>query len=120
MSGISDVLGERSSLTEAQIKTLVLHLAVSRGEFPLKEALGMRERGTISRGTHYRILSQAKANVIRGIFTVSLAVNLGLVKQGELDRFLLAVGKIPPEISPHDAANVMSLVDTLATRLVML
>ena len=107
-------------MTKAQIKTLTLHLAVSRGEFSLKEALDMREGGIVSRGTHYRILSQAKANLISGIFTVSLAINLGLVSRVELERFFLAVSKIPAEISPDDAANVMSLVDTLARRLVML
>jgi len=120
MGGFSDLLGERSSLTVAQMKALKLHLTVSRGDFSLKEALAMREGGAISRGTHYRVLSQGKTNLLRGIFSVCLAISLGLVDRGELDRFFLAISKVPPEIDPDDAANVMSLVDTLAQRLVML
>jgi len=119
MTDLAAMLGERSSLTKAQIDTLMLHLQVSRGDFSLSEALSKRKGRPNQRGTHYRIVNQGKVNLVRGIFTVALAIRLGLFKQEEVARFLDAISRVPLEIG-DDADDVMSLLDVLARRLVML
>jgi len=119
MSLFVETIGERSSLTRVQIETLILRMAVSRGEISLKEALTKRKGVAISPGTYYRVLGQAKMNLRRALFGVLVGVQLGLIRKEELERFFSAASRIPAEINGKEA-DVMQLLDALVERLVML
>ena len=58
-----EVISDLSSLTRTQVETLKLHHAVLKGEINMDVALRRRGNLAISRGTHYRILGQAKISI---------------------------------------------------------
>ena len=67
-------------------------------------ALKTRRNSGISRGTHYRILAQAKKNVIESLFTVATAVQMGLVKSEDVQKLISAVSMIPVDVDSGEAA----------------
>lgn len=120
MSAFVEAIATRSSLTMVQVQTLMLSMAVSRGEMTPKEALARRKGVPISPGTYYRILSQAKMNLKRALFGILLGVQLGLIRQEELERFFSTGARIPTEVDDVKASDVMQLLDVLVEKLVML
>lgn len=115
-SRVSDL----SSLTRIQLETLKIHHLVTNNKINMDTALKMRNSSGISRGTHYRILSQAKKNVLESLFTVAAAVQLGILRPEDVQKLLATVSLIPEDTEPEKLAEVMVLVRTIAERIVML
>lgn len=113
-------VSDLSSLTRVQIQTLKMHLAVTKHEINMQEALTSRKISGISRGTHYRILAQAKRNVKRSLFTVASAVQLGVIKAEDVQKLVSAVASIPLDADPEKMPEVLALVNAVAERIVML
>ncbi len=74
----------------------------------------------ISRGTHYRILAQAKKNVTKSLFTVATAVQMGLVKSEDVQKLISTMSTIPVDVNQEKMPEIMALVRALADRIVML
>jgi predicted DNA-binding protein (UPF0251 family) len=113
-------LSDLSSLTRIQVETIKLHRDVLKGEINMDIALKMRKNMGISRGTHYRILAQAKKNVKESLFTVAIAVQMGLLDVGDVSKLISAVSVIPEEVDPEKLPQIMALVTALASHIVML
>ena len=120
MVSVTDAVADLSSLTKVQADTLKLYLAVSQNVISLESALKSRKISGISKGTHYRIVSQARKNLERSLFTVAVGVQMGLLKPMDLQKFFTSVALVPTEVDPDDLPEVMSLVRALVTKLVML
>jgi hypothetical protein len=86
----------------------------------MDSALKIRRKSGISRGTHYRILTQAKKNITQSLFTVATAVRLGLVKPEDVQKLISTVSMIPMDVDPEKLPEVIALVSVLADRIVML
>jgi hypothetical protein len=86
----------------------------------MQEALRIRKKSGISRGTHYRILAQARRNIRKSLFTVAIAVQMGLVKPDEVQKLISTVSKIPADVDPGKLSEVVALVEAVAARIVML
>lgn len=86
----------------------------------MQEALRSRKNIGISRGTHYRILDQAKNNVRRSLVTVAVATQLGLVNAEDVQKLIGMVSKIPTDVDPETLPEVVTLVRALLNRIVML
>jgi hypothetical protein len=115
-----ETIADLSSLTNVQIQTLKIHLAVARHEINIQEALKSRKISGISRGTHYRILAQAKKNVKQSLFTVATAVQLGLIKADDVQKLVSSVSLIPTDIDSQKMPEVLALIEAVADRIVML
>jgi hypothetical protein len=74
----------------------------------------------ISRGTHYRILAQAKKNVTKSLFTVATAVQMGLVKPEDVQKLISTMSMITADVDQEKMPEVMALARVLADRIVML
>jgi hypothetical protein len=120
LNSVPEVIADLSSLTRIQVETLKIHHAVLKGEINMDVALTTRKNSGISRGTHYRILTQAKKNVTKSLFTVATAVQMGLLKPEEVQKLISTVSMIPADIDPEKLPEVMALVRVLADRIVML
>jgi len=83
-------------------------------------ALKTRRNVGISRGTHYRILAQAKKNVTKSLFTVATAVQMGLVKPEDVQKLISTMSMIPADVDQEKLPEVMTLARVLADRIVML
>jgi hypothetical protein len=116
---LSEMMVDLSSLTRVQVETMKIHLAVRKSEISMREALGKRKKSKISRGTHYRILAQAKKNIRESLFTIAIAVQVGLLKPEDIQRLIASVVVIPVDLEPARLPEVLSLVRALAERIVM-
>jgi hypothetical protein len=114
-----EVITDLSSLTRIQVETLKIHRAVLKGEINMDVALKTRRNSGISRGTHYRILTQAKKNVTKSLFTVAAAVQMGLLKPEEVQKLIFTLSMIPTNVDPEKLPDVIALVRVLADRIVM-
>jgi hypothetical protein len=112
-------MADLSSLTRIQVETLKIQHNVLRGEIKIDNALKIRKSSGISRGTHYRILAQAKKNITRSLFTVAIAVQMGLVKSEDVQKLISSVSTIPLEVDPETLPQIIALVKVLADRIVM-
>jgi len=114
-----ETLTDLSSLTKIQAETLELHVAIRHSKINVSQALQKRKNSGISRGTHYRILSQARKNIRESLFTVAVAVQLGLIKQEDVQKLISTVSAIPSDIPPERLVEVVALANVLADRIVM-
>jgi hypothetical protein len=112
-------LVSRSSITRVQVETINLRKRVLAGQLKLVEAAGLRGGGPVRVGTFYRVLDQAKNNVERSIFSVLLAIRLGVLKPEELNRLFSLVSQ-PGEVDQEAAMDIMRVLNPLIRRLVML
>jgi hypothetical protein len=108
-----------SSLTEAQFETLRIEVARRKHEINMEQALRTRNISRISRGTYYRVLQQARNNIKGSLFTLAVALRLWVVNMEDVQKLILSASSIPDELAPAKAAEVLSLADTLADRIVM-
>lgn len=120
MSDILDVLGDQSALTRTQLETVKIHLALRKSAISLDEALKIRKIGGISRGTHYRILNQARKNVRESVFTVAAMVQMGIARPEDLQRLLALMSTMPPEVAEDRLQEFTAIVGALVDRIVML
>src|SRR5579859_6602633 len=101
LSGPSQAIVDLSSLTRIQAETLKIHTAVKKNEIKMDNALKIRKNMGISRGTHYRILAQAKKNITESLFTMAAAVQIGLLKPEDVQKLISAVSMIPADVDPE-------------------
>lgn len=113
-------VADLSSLTRVQIATIQLHQSVTKSQINMQDALVTRKNSAISRGTHYRILAQARKNVRESLFTVATAVQMGLLREEDVDKLISTVSKIPADVDSDKLPEVIALVSALANRIVML
>jgi hypothetical protein len=114
-----EAIVDLSSLTRIQVETLQLHVAVRKSQIRMQDALKTRKNIGISRGTHYRILAQAKKNIRESLFTVALAVQMGLLKPEDIQKLVSSVSMIPVDADPEKLPEVLALMGVLANRIVM-
>jgi hypothetical protein len=119
MSSSSETMVDLSSLTRIQAETLQLHLAIRKSKINIQDALRTRKNFGISRGTHYRILAQAKKNIRESLFTVAIAVQMGLLKPEEVKKLVSTVSMIPEDMDQEKLSEVLALVKVLVNRIVM-
>jgi hypothetical protein len=103
-----------------QIDALEMHLAVINHQINIQEALKSRKSSGISRGTHYRILAQARKNIRKSLFTVAVAAQLGLLKPEDVQKLISSISIIPAKVDPEKMSEVLALVNAVADRIVML
>jgi hypothetical protein len=120
MKSPPETLSDLSSLTRIQVQTLKTHRAVQNAQINMLDALKTRKNSGISRGTHYRILGQARKNVKESLFTVAVAVQLGFLRVDDVQKLLATVSMIPVEVDPEKLPEIMELVRVLADRIVMI
>ena len=127
MGRIIDVVQSRSALTSAQLQTFVLERSIRRGEITLSDAVKSRKPTRAKRdvqqgvtpGSHYRVLSQARRNVERSIFTLLLASKLQIIDPEGVTRLLSMVAAAPDEMVDEDLQKFAIALSTLVQRIVM-
>jgi Glu-tRNA(Gln) amidotransferase subunit E-like FAD-binding protein len=97
-----------------------MHLAVTKHEINMQEVLKSRKSSGISKGTHYRILAQAKKNIRRSLFTVATAAQLGLLKPDDVQKLISSVSMIPVKVDSQKLPEILALINAVVDRIVML
>lgn len=120
LNSLPEMISDFSSLTRIQVETLKIHRAMLKREINMDVALKTRKNVGISRGTHYRIVAQAKSNIIKSLLTVAIAAQLELLKPEDVQKLISTVSMIPVDADPDKLPEVVALVHVLAQRIVML
>lgn len=119
-SQLDDFLGGNSSLTRTQIRRLMVQLSLQNpGEIGPEGENGSEITG-VTPGAYYRVLSQAKNNVNQALYTLLLCTRIGVIRMDDLRRLLDLIAKVPPDVADVEANQVISLVDALVRKIVML
>ena len=119
-SPLDRFLAERSGLSSAQMETIELQKKVQKNEISASKAASMRTPKGVTPGAYYRVLTQAKSNVEEAIYTLLLADRLGLLQIEDFRRLLELISKTPRSLDEAEASELMSLIDALVRRIVML
>lgn len=119
-SKLDELLARSSSLTPTQVNTATLWRKALDGHSSAKEAARQREGGPVTLGSYHRSLNQARMNSRTSVFTILLGVRLGWIKPDALIRLVELVAKVPSALDDETSNEVISLLDALSTRIVML
>lgn len=125
LSERAETIADLSFLTRIQVETLEVHKTARQSKIQMQESLKTRRnsrlpKAGISKGTHYRILAQAKKNVKKSLFTVAVAAQLGLVKPEDVQKLVSLVSAVPQDIDSERLREIIALAEVLADRIVML
>jgi len=119
LSAESHPLSDLSSLTKVQVETLRIQRMVRESQINMASALKIRKKAGITRGSHYRILGQARKNVKESLFTVATAVQMGMVKPDDVQRLISLASSVPEESDSARLAEAIELIKLVADRIVM-
>ncbi len=124
LSNRPETIADLSFLTRTQFETLELHRTVRKSKIDMEASLKTRRNSKlakvgISKGTHYRIVAQARRNIKRSLFTVALAVQLGLLKPEDVQKLVSMVSAVPRDADPERLVEFVALAEVLANRIVM-
>ncbi len=111
---------DESTLTKAQLDTLVLSLMVKTGGITLDQALKGRDGKVVSKGAYYRILSQAKKNVESAVFTMVISLQMGVLRPSDLEKLFAVSSQLPADVNETQLTEIKSVVDALVRKMVML
>lgn len=120
-------LVDQSAITPRQLEALVSYLRVASGEIKLKEAASLSSEGrkkgkpekSVTIGSYYRTVSQARANVKQSLVTVVIALWLGIIKVEDVRRLFELVGGGARELSDEESDRFLQLLEALLHRIVL-
>jgi len=107
-----------SSLTEAQIESLLLYRRVMSGDLSLSEAGKLRTPKPTTVGAYYRVVQQGKDNVKAAIMTVTAGIWLGYLKPDDLKRLFELVAKTPFPFEKEPPEELLAALQALVEKLV--
>lgn len=93
---------------------------VIKNEISATKAASMRGPAGVTPGAYYHTLLQAKSNLEEAIYTLLLSERFGLLRLEDFRRLLELISKTPRSLDEAESSEVMTLVDALVTRIVML
>jgi hypothetical protein len=93
---------------------------VENHEISPTTAASMRQPKAVTPGAFNRVLIQAKSNVESAIYTLLLSERMGLVRPEDFRRLLELISKTPGTLDEIESREVISLVDALVRKIVML
>ena len=107
----------KSHLTKKQLETLLIwkNLKMQGGKIVIENKVKVLEK-IISKGTFYRILSQAKANVKKSVITIVLLVILDLMDYDDLvmlNKVIISMFDSEKEIKEGVLSKITDIVRNL-------
>lgn len=117
--GLPEALVDESNLTPRQLEALQSYLRVAIGEIRYREAAASGPSKSVTIGSYYRTVQQARDNIRSSIVTVLIALWLGLVKPDDVRRLLDTVGGNVMELSDEDKDRFITVLRALLDKIVM-
>jgi len=119
VSELDSHLALRSSLTKKQIERLSLQISAEKRHGSTIKSQPKHLIVGVSEGAYYRVVDQAKKNVDEALYTLLLCSRMGVIRTEDLTRLLRLVIRAPEEPS-ENTEEVVSLVDALVRKIVMI
>ena len=109
-----------SSFTKTQIDSLLLAFKYKIEGYSLSEIIKLRDSGPVTKGSYGRTLKQSKRNFSRSLYTLILAVYLGLLDNNTLNSIIELSNKLKSvkelELPPDIIEQVEDLVEEVCNR----
>ena len=109
-----------SSFTKTQIDSLLLAFEYKIEGYSLSEIIKLRDSGPVTKGSYGRTLKQSKRNFSRSLYTLVLAVYLGLLDNNTLNSIIELSNKLKSvkelELPPNIIKQVEDLVEEVCDR----
>ena len=112
-------LVDQSSLTQAQLESLLLYSRVLSGDLTLNEAAKLRTNGPVSVGAYQRVVKQGLNNLQQAMITILLGTKMRLLKGEELKKLVELVDKSPNELPEEQEEVFVTLLYALVKKIVM-
>jgi hypothetical protein len=118
MSAVREV-AKGSTLTEAQVDSLLLHRMVKAGQITLREAAELRKPFPVRIGALYRVVQQARENIRGSLLTLVVAIWLGYVKIEDVRRLFELVARGAETLPEDQAVEMVGVIEALVRKVVM-
>ena len=112
---------KQSHFTNVQIDSLLLAFQYKIEGCSLSEIVKMRDSGPVSKGSYLRTLKQAKNNFRRSLYTLLLAVYLGILDTNTVEDFIELSNKLNSlkgiQVPEEVVSDIERIVDEISNRI---
>ena len=112
---------KQSHFTNVQIDSLLLAFQYKIEGCSLSEIVKMRDSGPVSKGSYLRTLKQAKNNFRRSLYTLLLAVYLGILDTNTVEDFIELSNKLNSlkgiQVPEEVVSDIERIVDEISDRI---
>jgi predicted DNA-binding protein (UPF0251 family) len=115
---LPEKLAEKSSLTPRQLEVLRSHRLIALGEMKYRDAAAKGTSKSVTIGSYFRTLQQARQNVRKAIVTVLIGVWLGTVNADDVRRLLDVAGREIGELPNEENARLVEVLHVLIDKIV--
>lgn len=112
-------LVEWSTLTPRQLEALQSYLRVALGEMRYREAANSGASKSVTVGSYFRTVQQARENVRKSVATLLIGLWLGVVKVEDVRRLLDVVGGGLKELSSEETDRIVGVLRALIDKMVV-
>ena len=109
-----------SHFTKTQIDSLLLAFEYKIEGYSLTEIIKLRDSGPVTKGSYGRTLKQSKRNFSRSLYSLVLAVYLGLLDVNTLNSIIDLSNKLKSvkelELPPNIIEQVENLIEEISDR----
>jgi len=121
MSEIEDIMSvpgvkiliKNSGLTYKQLKILLIWIKMKEYDIKKGYKIYVNKNKSISQGTFYRILSQARKNIKKAIVTLILLLSIDLININDLQKLFELINRMKVDDVIYDEAAITQLISSL-------
>jgi hypothetical protein len=106
-------------LTPRQLEALRSYVRVALGEVKYREAAASGTSKSVTIGSYFRSVQQARSNVKKSIVTLLIGLWLGVVKPEDVRRLLDVAGGGVNELSDEERERFLQVLRVLIEKIVM-
>lgn len=116
---LPETLVDLSSLTPRQLEALQSYLRVALGEMKYREAAVSGPTKSVTVGSYFRTVQQARENIRKSIVTLLIGLWIGVVKPEDVRRLLDVAGGGAGELPEEESARFVGVLRSLIQKIVM-
>jgi hypothetical protein len=110
---------EQSTLTARQLEALQSYVRVALGEMRYREAAASGPSKSVTIGSYFRTVQQARENIRASIVTLLIGLWVGVVKPEDVRRLLDVAGSGARELPNEERRRLVGVLRELVKRIVM-
>jgi hypothetical protein len=116
---LPDMLVDQSTLTRRQLEALQSYMRVALGEMKYRDAAKSGTSKSVTIGSYFRTVQQARENVREAIVTLLIGLWLGAVKAEDVRRLLDVAGREAGELSEEESSRFAGVLRALVKKIVV-
>jgi len=109
---------DNSALTSRQLEALRSYVRVALGEVSYREAAASGTSKSVTVGSYFRTVGQAKENLRRSLVTVLIGLWLGVIKPDDVRRLLDLAGAGDRDFSDEERERFVAVLNALVQKIV--